>query len=836
MHDLRRHPGRSTLTLLSIAIGIASVIAGSLATATTRQAYRRMYEEIAGRAALQVTAPANGTFPQDLTEKITEVRGVQAAVPSYQRATRIVFEHKWLFLIAIGIDPVHDADAREYDLREGRFLAADDTDSGLLEVGFAAGAGIHVGDRVKFLSAKVHKPGHLGTITIVGLLAPRGPAGFNKGGALFLPLKFAQRYLGDQGKTNTIDIVLADGADEKAAAQHVREILPPGLDVHPPDSASQLAKGTMMEVEWGLSFASVFAVVLAFIIIANTFLMKVSERRPQIAILRAVGATRRQIVGIMLREALILGIAGTLLGCAVGLAGGYGLMVAVTRLYVDNPLPVVFSPLPFVMALVFGPAFSLAAAAVPTWATTRVTPLEAMRPVVAREGSGVPRWMPISGLALLAIVGGLLVASVHGCLPSWLSIGLGALAVALVVLVIPVLVRPLAAFTSWLLRPLGFAEIPLAQRQVVRRPVRSALTIGVVYVAMAIGVGLGSIITTTVGDVRSWYRQTLQGDFFLRTAFPDTTTGESALVPDALEEEVRHIPGVTSVDTMRFFNTHIGDRAVVVVSREFPDREPPIALYRADSQDVRRRLLQGEMVIGTKLAQDLCVNPGDEIEVDTAQHGKQKLRVAALAVDYMVGGQIMYIHRAKAETLFSVQGVNTVLATVRPDSLSAVQDALTQIARRDQLMLHSFADLSRMLDRMMGGVIGGLRAILALGFVVAAFGIANTLTMNVLEQTRELALLRVVAMTRRQVRRLVLAQAAIIGHIGLGLGMIDGITTAYAIGASMMPLLGYPIEFHLHPWLLAGCLGFGLTLVLVAALAPARRAARLDLLIALQYE
>ena len=197
---LRRHPGRSTLTLLSIAIGIASVIAVSLATATTRQAYRRMYEEIAGRAALQVTAPANATFPQEVAEKIARVPGVQAAVPSYQRATRIVFEHKWLVLIAIGIDPAHDSDAREYELREGRFLTPDDSDSGLLEAGFAAGAGIHVGDRVKFLSAKVHKPGHLGTVTIVGLLAPRGPAGFNKGGALFVPLKFAQRYLGDAGE------------------------------------------------------------------------------------------------------------------------------------------------------------------------------------------------------------------------------------------------------------------------------------------------------------------------------------------------------------------------------------------------------------------------------------------------------------------------------------------------------------------------------------------------------------------------------------------------------------------------------------------------------------
>ncbi len=520
--DFRRHPGRSTLTLLSIAIGIASVIAASLATATTRQAYRRMYEEIAGRAALQISAQANGAFPEELTEKVARVSGVRAAVPSYQRAMKIVFEDKWLVLIGIGIDPLHDSDAREYELREGRFLTSGDTDSGLLEAGFAAGAGIHVGDQVRFLSAKVRKPGHLGTVTIVGLLAPRGPAGFNKGGALFLPLRFAQRYLGDKEKITSIDIVLADGGNETAVAGRIREVLSPGLEVHPPAAASQLAKGTTTEVEWGLSFASVFAVVLAFIIIVNTFLMKVSERRPQIAILRAVGATRRQVVGMMLREALLLGIAGTVLGCAVGLAGGYLLTVAVTRMYVSAPPPVVLSPLPFLLAIVFGPLLSLAAAAVPTWLTTRVTPLEAMQPVVrvsgtsGRESSGVPRWMPISGIVSLIVVAGLLAASVRGWLPTWLSIETGALAVALVVLIIPSLVRPLVAFTGWLLRPLGLRELRLAQRQTIRRPVRSALTIGVVYVATAIGVGLGSIITTTVGDVHSWYRQTMQGDFFLR--------------------------------------------------------------------------------------------------------------------------------------------------------------------------------------------------------------------------------------------------------------------------------------------------------------------------------
>ena len=290
-------------------------------------------------------------------------------------------------------------------------------------------------------------------------MAPRGPAGFNKGGALFVPLKFAQRYLGDAGKINTVDIVLADGADEERVAARIRAILPPGLDVHPPASATQLAKGTTTEVQWGLSLASVFAVVLAFIIIVNTFLMNVSERRPQIAILRAVGATRRQVVGMLLREALVLGILGTLLGCALGLAGGYLLMVAVTRLYVNAPPPASLSPLPFVLAIVFGPVVSLLAAAVPAWLTTRVTPLEAMQPAVAREGSGVPRWMPICGAGLLIVVAGLLAASIRGWLPPWLSIVLGALAVALFVLVIPALVRPLVAVTGGLLRPLGLAQI-----------------------------------------------------------------------------------------------------------------------------------------------------------------------------------------------------------------------------------------------------------------------------------------------------------------------------------------------------------------------------------------
>ena len=152
------------------------------------------------------------------------------------------------------------------------------------------------------------------------------------------------------------------------------------------------------------------------------------------------------------------------------------------------------------------------------------------------------------------------------------------------------------------------------------------------------------------------------------------------------------------------------------------------------------------------------------------------------------------------------------------------------------LLLQPFSELTVLLDRVMGGIVGGLWAVLVLGFVVAAMGIANTLTMSVLEQTRELALLRVVAMTRRQIRE----NGALRGRHHWtdrpGLGLFFGLIMAFTLSRSMMPLLGYPVPFVLHPVFLVCCFVTGLGLVLVAALLPAERAARLDLLIALQYE
>jgi putative ABC transport system permease protein len=365
----------------------------------------------------------------------------------------------------------------------------------------------------------------------------------------------------------------------------------------------------------------------------------------------------------------------------------------------------------------------------------------------------------------------------------------------------------------------------------------------VLYIAVMTGIGLGTMIINNVDDVKKWYQRTLiAGDFTVRVMLPGSQPGLTAEMPDwkQLRDELEHeVRGIESLDTIGFLNAQAAGHAIVVVAREFADKEAlPLDLYQGWAEEVADALRRGEVVVGTVLAQRSGLKVGDFIEFQTKE-GPKKARIAALAVDYLVGGYIVYMRRELASRLFRNDAVNAFAVRAVPDNQvprAEVEAALRRFANERGLMLHSYAELNQMLDHVLAGVVGSLWGVLVLGFVVAAFGVANTLTMNVLEQTRELALLRVVAMTRRQVRKMILAQAAMIGLVGLGLGTIAGVVTAYSISASMMPLLGYPVDFILHGPLLVGCFLMGLLLVLAAAWLPAERAARLDLLIALQYE
>ncbi|MEO8271138.1 MAG: FtsX-like permease family protein, partial [Aureliella sp.] len=206
------------------------------------------------------------------------------------------------------------------------------------------------------------------------------------------------------------------------------------------------------------------------------------------------------------------------------------------------------------------------------------------------------------------------------------------------------------------------------------------------------------------------------------------------------------------------------------------------------------------------------------------------------ANDYLAGGLTIYMMRDEANKLLGVSGVDAYVVQAIPGRLAEVEQSLRDYCKAHGLLLQSYADLVQYIDKLINGVIASLWMLLGLGCLIATMGLVNTLTMNILEQTREIGMLRTVAMTRGQVRRMIFAQATLLGVIGLIPGAIAGVFVAWAIGLSSQAVLGHAVSYQFRPGLVSGCLLVGLVVVMLSSLIPAERAARLKLSSALHYE
>ena len=218
--------------------------------------------------------------------------------------------------------------------------------------------------------------------------------------------------------------------------------------------------------------------------------------------------------------------------------------------------------------------------------------------------------------------------------------------------------------------------------------------------------------------------------------------------------------------------------------------------------DVRRGLSQGEVVIGTVLANRMGKKVGDEIELNTPK-GMKKVRIAGIATVYLYRRHGRLYGRPAGQGNDGRRGSRHVHRHGRTEKIAIGRSRNEKTLQRTRIDFAFFRRPAQKLNAKLDGVIGSLWGLMGLGFIMGALGMANTLTMNVLEQTRELALLRVVAMTRRQVRKTILAQAAIIGVIGLFTGTLGGMVGSYTINLSSIPLFGHAADFAMHPLLVA---------------------------------
>lgn len=828
--EFRSRPLRTFLTLSSIIIGVGAVVAVALAIDNTRSSQKAMMQAVAGNASLEVQSIVGSPFDQDVLKEIRSVGDVQVATGVIRRgANMFVHEKDRVSVQVLGIDPSVDDSIREYTIKEGRSIQ--DSDEILIDANFGRSLDLKVDSKVKFTTGYGPQPA-----TVVGLVSPKSGSSVLQGGIVMAPIGSAQTWFRYGKRLDAIQIVLADNANVDKVQESIEKILPQGLAVRKPSLRNDIGKEAVLATEQGLRLASAFSLMIAIFIIYNTFQMNVGERRRQLGIMRAIGATGKEIQTMIVREGVLLGIVGTIVGWIVGYVGTSYLALANNSLLDIKVASQNFEWFPFALAGVCGVGVSIFGAYFPAKRAARLSPSEAMRVVAAGELEPSNRLLAYTG-SLLSVVGFTIlmlcvynVIHIDYAIPGTVLFLLGG-----IVILPTVLEGATDLVLKFVGRWLGI-EGRLAQRQLLRHRGRSSLTIGIVFIALSTGLGLACTILDNIRNVRQWSDRAFPADLFVQSTSPSLMAGKAAMIPMDLYNEISKIPGIKNSEPIRAVNARAGDATFLVIARLFENVDSKLFdLVSGNPDTIFDRLRSGDVVIGSVLAERNKWKVGDVIKLDTSD-GNADLKIVGVANDYTAAGLTVYMVRDQAERLLKIEGADSILISTEDGKLNEVSKEVRKITDREGLVFFTFDEIIQFIRAKVDSVVSGLWAVLGLGSIVAAFGLVNTLTMNILEQTSEIGMLRVVAMTRQQVRKMVLSQAILMGFIGLVPAVFAGLMIAYLLSLSAVPTTGYHVAFGFRPWLtILSFLGeFGI--VILASLIPAERAARIKVAEALHYQ
>lgn len=811
IREVRRRPVRWLVTLTGVVLGVAAVTAVLTAIDATRGGYAGLNRAITGRATYEVLPP-----PGQRSFQPKQVRfggsPVEAAVGVVVAPTALLTADGPVPFLLLGVKPEEEAAVRTYQPPLPEHLHG----GILLERGFAARHGLAVGDWVHFNTVRARV-----TMPITGLLDPVGPMRFNGGAIGIVDRWYAASVFAKPTEVTAVHVVLSRGGGG------VDVIAPAGAIVHRADESPRLAYAFLLSFEQMLMSLAAIAAVAGGLVVHNTFLIHLSERRRQLALFRALGATRRQVTGHLLRQALLVGGVGTLIGLPLGIALA-SLLLSLNAWFLGIGLARwAVSPQALGVAALLGPTLTVLPCVVLSWQLNR-SPLADLRPRrdEPRASSG-----PLLGVSLTLVALALLYAAalVVGWMGSRAGTVLMPFAAAAALLGCAGLLQTqtpalLSAF-GWL-RVLG-VEMRLALRHTASHPHRTALTAGVLFATLVTAVAFGTSYLNSLADIRRWYAATIPEPYFVRAVLPDPALSVAiAPLPARVYDEVRKLPGVAAVHRVRLEPIEVGGVEALLLAREVSGEGPlPLVIEKGEAADVRERLRAGEAVLGPALAARLGVTVGDEVPV-----GGRSVRVCGIVKEYSVGGLVVQMDYLPARALLHFESPHTLAVE------TADEAALRGLCERRGLLLQANREFAGVITRVADGALWLVRSILILVAVMAAAGVVNTLTTTVLDQRRELGLLRAVGMQRHQVSRLVMAQALVLALVAIVAGVPAGLGIAYLMNVTTPALLGQSVPFRVVWWLPAVASLVVLVLSLLSAWLPARHAARTDVTDAMRAE
>jgi putative ABC transport system permease protein len=839
---LRKHALRTTLTTAGIALGVSVFLGMRTANQNVLAAFSDTVDRIAGKTELEVTAGDAG-FNEDVLDKVQSASCVRVAVPVIEAiADSKIAGQGNLFVLAV--DLTGDRSLRTYDLDSGDEEVVNDPlvfiaqpDSLILSKEFADRNHIQSGAKLPLGTAEGEKQ-----FAVRGIMKSTGMATAYGGNLAVMDIFAAQKMFGRGRTFDRVDLATKPGKSIDGCQHELQALLGPAFEVRPPSGRGQQFETLLAGYSMMMGISSAFALFIGMFIIYNSFAIAVAQRRSEIGILRALGATRGQIRGLFLGEGAVLG----LIGSAIGVLGGVAIARAIASL-VSGLIANVYSvaqtgedlwvhPGTLALAVAIGVVTSVIAAAIPANTAASVDPVQALQKatqqlVTARES----RFKVIAALALMAIAA-LCLAATESRLVFYVGYGFGLIAVLLLgPLLSLTLSKAMRPVLTWF-RPV---EGALAADSLIRAPRRTSASVAALMFSLALVVAFDGMARASNKSILDWMNTTLDPDLFVLPS--QSLEVQTSRFPAEMGPEISAIAGIKDVQTLRntritFRNTPVMINSVEIRSDASRAQQPPVA-GRAD--EMYRRTEAGEgLMVSDNLAQLQHLSLGDTIDI-AAPYGTIHLPIVGIVVDYSDQQGAVIMDRSLFVKYWHDDSVNAFRVYLAPGTRveDVRQRILDRYSGRRQVFVLTNGELKSYIGKVTSQWFQLTSVQIAVAVFIALLGIVNTLTVSITDRRRELAVLRAVGAVRRQVRWTICLEALAIGALGLTLGCSFGaINLLYVLQIVQHDIagvrLGYQFPLQTALVLIPSILGTAL----LASLWPAKMAARGSLVEALEYE
>jgi putative ABC transport system permease protein len=829
---------RSVLTVAGVALGIAVVVAIRLANQSSVSGFAAALDAMAGAASLEIVGPAGGLDELRLAELpwLERFGAVSPVIEGDALARPPSSEPEAMRVL--GVDILRERPFRRYELLDhGRqpspqeFLRLlTDTDAIVTTAAFARKHGLAVGERLELDIGDRRQ-----VFVIRGLLDAHGPARALGGNFVLMDIAAAQVAFDRLGRLDRVEVRLYDDRHVAETERAIASRLPAGLAVQRPARRGEQVETMLRAFHFNLSALAWVALLVGLFLVYNTVAVSVIARREEIGTLRALGTTRGAVLRLFLAEAAVLGGVGS----ALGAVGGWALAHAAVRLtsttvntlYVATAAVVPpLAPREACVAMGAGILLSLVAAAAPALEASRVTPLAALR--------GADRVQARYRIrrAHLAAGGGLLGAA-------WILSRLGPVnglpvfgfaAAMAVVFGVAFLVPPALFVLSRVgARPLDRAfgvEGVLAHGNLSGAIPRLSVSVAALSVALSMMAAIAIMIGSFRETVVYWVGQTLQADLYIATARRSSLDTQATISP-ALERAVSSHPAVSAVDRFRSVSLEYEGRLTVLGTGDFAVLLSHGNLLFKEPRDAKAAIAaaagRDAVVVSEAFALKAGVHPGDRVTLSTAG-GRRPFRVVAVYYDYTTDRGVVVMDRGIFERHYGALRPTSLTVFLAPGSdAQAVRDQLMRaLGERHRVFIHTNQSIRAEVMRIFDSTFAITYALEAIAIFVGILGVSGTLLTLILERRREIASLRLAGADRRQVRRMVVIEAGLIGLVSQALGLVAGVgLAAILIYVINVQSFGWTIQFDLPVGFLVQSSLALLAATTLAGLYPARLAA-----------